>query len=71
MALLALKEDRLDLGAKTVTPSSALGLSGCCTLPGIVAAAGDADDPAHEPDGVLGCVGDDEREFRPQSINAH
>ena len=29
------------------------------------------DDPAHEPDGVLGCVGGDERKFRLHGINAH
>ena len=71
VALLALEEDRLDLGTKTVTPGSTLGPPGYGALPGIVAAAGDADDPAHEPDGVLGRVGGDERVFRPHVFVAH
>ena len=70
IALLALKEDRLDLGTKTVTSSRAFGPSGRSTLPSIIAATGDADNKAHEPDGVLGGVGGDERKLRPPRLQA-
>ena len=68
---LALQEDRLDLSPKVFTPGSTFGPSGRGTLPSIVAAASDADDPTHEPDDALGRVGGDEREFRPYLFVAH
>lgn len=58
---LALKEDRPDLGAKTVAQGGRLGPPRRGSLPSVAAAAGDTDVSAHEPDGVDG----DEREFRP------
>ena len=71
IALLALKEDRLDLGSQTVTSSRAFGPPGRSTSPSIIAATGDADDKAHEPDGVLGGVGGDERKLRGHVFVAH
>jgi hypothetical protein len=71
VASLALQEDCLDLGPKTVAPGSTLGPSCCHALPSIIAAAGDAYDPTHEPDGVLGSKGNYEDEIRLHLFVAH
>ncbi len=71
VALLAREEDRFDLDTKTVALGSTLGPPWRHALPSIIAAAGDAYDPTHEPDGMLGSMGDDEGKFRLHVFVAH
>lgn len=62
-APLALQDDRFDLAPNTFAPGSTLDPLWRSTLPSIIAAAGDAYDPTHEPDGVLESLGNDDGEF--------
>ncbi len=62
---------RFDLDTKTGALGSTLGSTWRYALPSIIAAAGDAYDPTHEPDGMLGSMGDDKGKFHLHVFVAH
>ena len=71
VAPLALLEDLPDFGPEPVTPGSALSSLWGRTSPGVEPAVSDAQDPVHEPDGVLWSMGGDESVLRLHVFAAH
>jgi hypothetical protein len=68
---LAHLEDLPDLTGEVVTPGSALGPPRGRPLPGVEPAVSDTEHLAHQPDGMIGGVGGDERELHAHVFAAH